>query len=157
MLVLLGVQIASGWRPLSVLEHGGAKLWQKLSPLAARLVPVRKMQHALGLGMLWGWLPCGLVYSVLPLAATAGNVKSGALTMLLFGLGTMPALLASAGLAGFFATRRRQRSARLVAGILIVLLGIVAAWSPLRHWSGAGTHHHAMISGIYSPSAVPAG
>jgi len=44
-------------------------------------------------GMLWGLVPCGLVYSVLPLAFLSGDVLTGAALMLAFGLGTLPNLL----------------------------------------------------------------
>jgi hypothetical protein len=60
---------------------------------------------------------------------------------------TLPAMLTSASLAGFIASHGRERTVRLLAGILIILLGLATAWSPLRHWIGAGAHHQAMISG----------
>jgi sulfite exporter TauE/SafE len=79
----------------------GRAMWPRLAPLARKLVPVRRLPQAFALGAIWGWMPCGFVYSVLLLAWLSMDPLRGALTMLLFGLGTMPALLASAyGTAG---------------------------------------------------------
>ena len=75
------------------IESLGKILWQKISPLSKSLIPVDTPLKALGLGALWGWLPCGLVYSTLTWSMASGNALSGALIMLCFGLGTLPALV----------------------------------------------------------------
>lgn len=79
---------------LNRIEALGKHLWQYLSPLAKYVLPVNSKSKALGLGALWGWLPCGLVYSMLTWSMASGNVITGAATMMFFGLGTLPALLA---------------------------------------------------------------
>ena len=94
MLILLGLYLAGIWHGVTMLERAGGKFWQRLQPLTRRLLPVQSLGRAFALGTLWGWLPCGLVYSVLVAAvATASPVKGG-LLMLAFGLGTLPTLLA---------------------------------------------------------------
>ena len=70
LIILVGLQLAFDWRILAPLESAGAKLWRRIAPAAKGLVPVESTAQALGLGIIWGWLPCGLVYSVLLLAAT---------------------------------------------------------------------------------------
>jgi sulfite exporter TauE/SafE len=93
MLILLGLYLAGIWRVLTRLEIVGGLLWQRLQPYSRTLLPVRTLPQAILLGTLWGWLPCGLVYSVLVAAiATADHIEGGCL-MLAFGLGTLPALL----------------------------------------------------------------
>lgn len=94
MLVLLGFYLAGIWRVLTRLEVAGGKLWRHIQPYSKRLLPVRTIPQSLLLGMLWGWLPCGLVYSVLVAAIATANPLQGGLLMLAFGLGTLPTLLA---------------------------------------------------------------
>ncbi len=60
-------------------------------PLASKAIPVNSPAKALSLGVIWGWLPCGLVYSTLTWALASGSIVSGASIMLFFGLGTLPA------------------------------------------------------------------
>ena len=73
LIVLVGLQLAFGWRILAPLESAGATLWKRIAPAAKGLVPVNRYAQAFGLGLIWGWLPCGLVYSVLLLAATTAE------------------------------------------------------------------------------------
>jgi len=94
MLVVLGLYLAGWWQGVLVLEKAGGLLWQRLQPLSKQLLPLRSPPQAFALGLLWGWLPCGLVYSVLVAALASGNAVSGGLLMLAFGLGTLPTLLA---------------------------------------------------------------
>ena len=93
-LVLIGVGtgVLFKWRPLAGLERLGGRLWRHVAPLA-RAIPARGLTGAVLLGMLWGWLPCGFVYSMLIFAALKGGALQGAAMMLCFGLGTAPAVL----------------------------------------------------------------
>jgi sulfite exporter TauE/SafE len=125
MLVAMGFYLLGRTRCLALLEGWGKTLlWQRLQPLGKRFLPVRRMAQALPLGMLWGWLPCGLVYSALATALGASSAWEGALWMLGFGLGTLPNLL----LAGFLLTSARRWAqsfaARLLAGGLILAYGL---------------------------------
>lgn len=123
-MILLGLYLAGWWRGLSRLEQAGGVLWRRIEPLGRRFFPVRTPARALGIGLVWGWLPCGLVYSVLVWAVGAGGPAQGALLLLSFGLGTLPVLLAlgtaAAGLAGLV----RRPAVRYAAGMLVMLFGL---------------------------------
>ncbi len=140
LIVVVGLQVAFNWRVLAPVEKAGARVWNRIAPAAKGLLPVTSAPKALGLGLLWGWLPCGLVYSVLLLAATTTNVAAGALVMVSFGLGTMPAMVATgvsaSKLAGFMSRRR------LGAGLLIVLLGLATVAMPISSLTGSKGHMH---------------
>ena len=101
-LVLAGLRLA-GWRRGSWLEALGLRLWRYIAPLTRRLWPVDRPWRALASGLLWGLLPCGLVYAMLPVAAATGSAANGALTLLAFGLGTLPGMLGASLLAGWWA------------------------------------------------------
>lgn len=154
MLVLLGLQILTRWRPLRWFEQSGAALWQRLSPLARKLVPVNTPGKALGLGLLWGWLPCGLVYSVLPMAAATTSPMEGAIVMAAFGVGTAPSMVASGHIADFLRTSALRRG--VIAGWLLILLGLTAGWLPLRHILSSDTsHQHSQTVSINQPLPSP--
>lgn len=141
LIVIVGLQVAFGWRFLAPVEKAGATLWQRIAPAAKGLLPVTSVPKALGLGLLWGWLPCGLVYSVLLLAATTANGISGGLVMIAFGLGTMPAMM----MTGLSASKLSQFMSRkrLGAGLLIVIIGLLTLAMPVMKFSGnmeKGTH-----------------
>ena len=93
MLIALGLYLAGIWNMVRRIEQIGSRLWQRIQPLTRFVFPITSPLRALLLGMLWGWLPCGLVYSVLVTALASGHPQSGALIMLAFGLGTLPNLL----------------------------------------------------------------
>ncbi len=93
VMILLGLYLAGLNRWVMVFERAGGVLWKYLRPQFQKLLPVRTVPTALLAGMAWGWLPCGLVYSVLVSALAAGSASSGAALMLAFGLGTLPNLL----------------------------------------------------------------
>src|SRR5487761_2255186 len=123
VLVGLGLYLAGLANRLARLESLGAWLWRRVQPYGARFVPADTMAKAFALGTLWGWLPCGLVYSVLATALVSGSAASGAGVMLAFGLGTLPNLL----LAGMAFKRLRDitanRHLRLAAGVLVAAFG----------------------------------
>ncbi|REL29686.1 sulfite exporter TauE/SafE family protein [Thalassotalea euphylliae] len=92
-LILLGLYLGQWFMLLAKVEQAGKKLWQFISPLAKHFLPVNNKRKAFGLGAVWGWLPCGLVYSTLTWALASGSFSQGALIMAAFGAGTLPALL----------------------------------------------------------------
>ncbi|WP_020680335.1 sulfite exporter TauE/SafE family protein [Marinobacterium rhizophilum] len=124
MLVAMGLYIAQWWKGLLHLERAGSGLWRYIRPFASRFLPARTPLQALALGLLWGWLPCGLVYSTLIWASAAGHWQTSALLMFCFGLGTLPAMLAT----GLMAAQLRQllahRLTQQLAGGLIILFGL---------------------------------
>ncbi len=73
--------------------------------------------------MVWGWLPCGLVYSALIWAISAGSAQEGALLLLSFGLGTLPNLMLMGLLAGKLTALLRQPGVMHLAGAVITLIG----------------------------------
>lgn len=125
-IILAGFYI-TGWIPqLQWLERIGEPIWRYLEPIGRRLLPVKTMIRALMFGIIWGWIPCGLVYYVLLLTLSTGDPITGALCMLSFGLGTLPAMMGIALVAGLFTKVTRNTTARTVVGLLLVAAGI--AW-----------------------------
>lgn len=122
-MVALGLYLGGWWRGLLRMEALGAHLWRRVEPLTRRFLPVRTLSQALLLGALWGWLPCGLVYSVLIWSISAGTPLYGAGLMLAFGLGTLPVMLALGAAAGRASAWIRNENARRVAGVLVILFG----------------------------------
>ncbi len=100
-------------------------------------MPVKTLPQAMGLGFLWGWLPCGLVYSTLAWSATAASAAQSALLMFAFGLGTLPMLLTMGGLAHKLQRITQMKSTRYIAGILLVAFGVMILVKVL-----GGGHHH---------------
>jgi len=92
-LIFLGLYIGQWLLWLNRIEYLGKRLWQYISPLSKKVIPVNSPSKALFLGAIWGWLPCGLIYSMLTWSLASGDVVTGAGIMLFFGLGTLPALL----------------------------------------------------------------
>ncbi len=99
-------------------------VWRRATAAARRLGPADTLPKRLGLGLLWGWAPCALVYSALPLALVSGGATGGALVMLAFGLGTLPALLGAGWLVARAGALLPGRTARRLAGGLIVVLAL---------------------------------
>jgi sulfite exporter TauE/SafE len=133
MLVALGAYLTGLAPVVARIEGAGAWLWRRLQPLTGRLLPVTSVARATGLGALWGWLPCGMVYAVLLTALALGSAWQGAALMLAFGLGTLPNMLGI----GYFYDRierlRRAGAPRVIAGCAIAafgVFGIVKAWHP---------------------------
>lgn len=131
MLIALGLYLLGVTRVLAFTERAGQLLWQRLQPLTRRFLPARSVAQAFPLGMLWGWLPCGLVYSALATALSSGSAAHGGLCMLAFGLGTLPNLL----LAGIVLARLnefvRRPAVRVVSGLLVLgfgLYGMLGLW-----------------------------
>lgn len=136
MMVAIGIYLA-GWLPqLAIVEKIGVPLWQKLEPIGRKLLPVASLPKALAYGMIWGWLPCGLVYFVLIWALTAGDALRGALMMLAFGLGTLPTLLTAGFMTSWITRFARNPTARTIVGILIIAMAIGSLFIPMEH------HHH---------------
>lgn len=120
----LGLYLAGWWSGIRVIERAGGVIWRRIQPFGRRLLPVHSPGQAFALGLLWGWLPCGLVYSVLIWAIAAGSSARGALLMLSFGVGTLPLLFAMGMSATRLAALVQRRGARAVAGVLVLAFGI---------------------------------
>ncbi len=125
-MVALGLYLGGWWQALVMLERAGGFVWARLEPLGRRFLPVRSPLHALLLGLVWGWLPCGLVYSVLVWSIATGDPLRGAGLMFSFGLGTLPSLMLMGAVAAGLAARVRGPRTRHVAGFLVILFGVYA-------------------------------
>lgn len=129
MLLALGLYLAGVFSRFAAVERIGYGLWRRVQPLLARYFPIDSVGKALAAGMLWGLLPCGLIYSAVVLALASASVAQGALTMAVFGAGTLPNLLAMGLLAGRFLPLLQDRRVRIAAGLVIAASG---AWGLLR-------------------------
>lgn len=129
VLILLGLYLAGLNRAVLVLERAGGALWARLQPILSRRLPIRSPVQAVLAGGLWGWLPCGLVYSVLVSALASGSWLQGASLMLAFGLGTLPNLLAMAWAADRLRAIAADWRLRRLAGLTVALFGI---WGLLK-------------------------
>ena len=128
MMILLGFYISGWWMALAKLERIGSVIWKRIRPLTRPLMPVNTAWKAMALGALWGWLPCGLVYSGLTWSMTSGNIIDGALLMLFFGLGTVPAMVGIGFFSSVLADFARSKTTRSIAGILMIIYGSWTIW-----------------------------
>lgn len=124
-MIALGLYLAGIWRGLAKIEIIGTVLWKRIQPFTQHFMPVRTLQQAIPLGFLWGWLPCGLVYTALIWTLSASSAIEGGLIMLAFGIGTLPNLLAMGVLAERLSGWVRNPTVRLVSGLLVVGLGVL--------------------------------
>jgi sulfite exporter TauE/SafE len=142
-LILLGLYLGGWWPLLGTLERWGGALWRRIEPLGRRFLPVRRPSQALVAGLVWGWLPCGLVYSALAWSLASGGAIQGAALMVAFGLGTLPMLLAAGAMAGRLTRVVRDARVRQVAGLLVLAFGVWMLAAPF----GGAPHGHGAPGG----------
>jgi len=123
LIVAMGLYLAGLSGAIVLMERLGMPVWKRMQPLVRQLLPVRSAAQALLAGGVWGWVPCGLVYSASLSAMASGSLARGALVMLCFGLGTLPNLLALGAFAETLRRRLQDRKIRLAAGLLVVAMG----------------------------------
>ncbi len=123
-MIALGLYLGGWWFGLAKVERLGQGLWNKIAPLASKMTPVKHYHQAWLYGLVWGWLPCGLVYSMLIMAMTAGSALNGAALMLAFGLGTLPNLLLMGVFAFYFTRLSRMLWVKRFAGFSVIVMGI---------------------------------
>jgi sulfite exporter TauE/SafE len=143
MILLIGLKFLFNFRGIEFIERGGAGLWKKILPFAMKAGSRQDAVGRLLLGVCWGFIPCGLVYSVLMTAASTANPLGGALTMLAFGIGTLPSMLGLTAAAPALASFLEDRTVRRLIGFALVVLAI---WTILMMWGsisqGAMNHTH---------------
>jgi len=123
----------AGWFPrYAYIEKTGVYFWKKLEPYGRKLIPVKSLTNAYLFGMVWGWLPCGLVYAALALAATTGDISKSALTMLAFGLGTLPAVMGVGIMTQVLARLSKMKRFKQVIGLLMIILSLFAGLPSLN-------------------------
>ncbi|PKM04961.1 MAG: cytochrome biogenesis protein [Gammaproteobacteria bacterium HGW-Gammaproteobacteria-6] len=134
LMIAMGLYLANWWSGLTRIEALGRGLWRHIEPHARKLLPVTSAPQALALGTLWGWLPCGLVYSTLIWTSSHGSAALSAALMLTFGIGTLPTLLATGLAAQRLMRLLRKRSVRVSAAILVILFGLWTLPGPHKAW-----------------------
>tara|TARA_R110001592_G_scaffold112966_2_gene311625 strand:- start:6470 stop:7309 length:840 start_codon:yes stop_codon:yes gene_type:complete len=145
MLVMVALSIA-GWTQLTrFLESAGGGVWKRIQPLTKRLIPVNSPRKALAIGGLWGFLPCGLIYSALAWSALSGSAIQSGVLMFCFGLGTVPAVMGVSGLTGSLRLLMKKPLARRGFAILLIALAITP-------WLAMGEKSHAQHTGHSSTS-----
>jgi hypothetical protein len=142
MMIAIGLYL-TGWMPqLASVEKMGIPIWKHLEPIGRKLVPVASIPKALAYGLIWGWLPCGLVYFVLIWALTAGDAINGALIMLSFGLGTLPTLITAGFMTSWITRFAHSTRARQIVGLLIIFMAIGSLFIPMDHGQYGHEHSH---------------
>lgn len=130
VMMSIGMYMA-GWFPqFATIERLGVPLWRQLEPFGRRFLPIHSLLGALGFGLVWGWLPCGLVYSMLLSAATVGDSVTGAMYMLAFGAGTVLPVATAGLLAGRLFRLTGSPYVKQAAGLLIILLALLTLVFP---------------------------
>ena len=144
-----GLYIA-GWFPrFAYLEKFGIFFWKRIEPFGRKLIPVQTLSQAYAFGMIWGWLPCGLVYAALALAATTGDVARSTFTMLFFGLGTLPAVLGAGMMTGYLTRLSKMRGFKWFVGISLIALALIAAFPEINPVTFGYTATLALIVSIF--------
>ncbi|WP_339720011.1 sulfite exporter TauE/SafE family protein [uncultured Paraglaciecola sp.] len=120
-LLLLGLYIAGWWQGLTKIEKLGSKFWQVIHPWSKTFIPFKSPLQAIPYGMIWGWLPCGLVYSVLTWSLASGSAVQGAIIMAGFGLGTLPVMILMATGFNKIQTLIQKPKAKILMGLLLLV------------------------------------
>jgi len=141
LMIGIGLYLA-GWFPaFTRIERIGKPIWKKLEPISQKLIPVKSPWHAYLFGTVWGWLPCGLVYTALIWSVTASSAKEGALLMLAFGTGTLPAVMIAGILTGWFTRLIRSPYVRPIVGLTIIIMALVTGYLAILHSNHNATNH----------------
>lgn len=124
LIIVMALHIGGFWSGVKHVERLGKHLWKILQPLNKKIFPVNSKTKALSYGLLWGWLPCGLVYTTLGIAMTSGSVAYSTATMFFFGLGTLPSMLAVGLGVGALQESLKKPLVRQTLGVCLLLWGI---------------------------------
>jgi len=124
LLIAVGITLAGWWPVTAQLEVLGGQLWRRIAPWSQRLMPLDRIWKHYLVGMIWGWLPCGLVYGALATAATTGGGVRGAAFMLAFGAGTLPALVATGSFSRGLNQLVSRAGLRWTAGGFVIAFGV---------------------------------
>lgn len=130
VLVVAALRLLDRKGRLGFLSRPGAGMWQWLRPLQRRMLPANTPARRIGLGMLWGWMPCGLSTTMLAAAWLQADARNGALTMAAFGLGTLPVMLPLTWAGARLGQRLQRGGIRTGAGLLVLLAGVLTILSP---------------------------
>ena len=147
VLVLIGLAML-GLPLFNQLEKVGMRFWQSLAPIRKKVFPIDSFGKALFAGLLWGFLPCGVVYGALMMAIAGNNITTGAALMFVFGLGTMPMLIATQKTVGMLQSNIKHFRLRQINGVIMLLSGLAVIFIPMmmHHNHNQGSHSHASHS-----------
>jgi sulfite exporter TauE/SafE len=137
MMIAMGFYLGGFGRALRWAETMGEPIWRRIAPVARSLVPVRTPWQALALGLLWGWMPCGLVYAALTASLASGSAAGGMATMVAFGIGTLPMLVAMSSTAAVVARATRSAGVRAAAAVLVACFGVAQIGAAERAWAAS--------------------
>ncbi|MCH8533073.1 MAG: sulfite exporter TauE/SafE family protein [Saccharospirillum sp.] len=124
LLILIALYYLNIAAWITRLERLALPLWRRVQPLTRRWLPAKNPLQAYRLGLVWGLLPCGLVYTALGFAGTAANPLSSGLLMLAFGAGTLPSMLATGVFSQQFKKGMNHSLVRLLIGILLLIMAL---------------------------------
>lgn len=143
IVVILGIALyLGGWFPrFAVIENLGQPLWKKLEPIGRRLIPIKSLWQAFSYGIVWGWLPCGLVYSTVLLSVTSGDALQGFTAMMSFGLGTLPSVMGLGLITSWIRHFTTRPYLRKIAALLLIALACANLYFGLVYPSGHQHHH----------------
>jgi uncharacterized protein len=157
MIFLIGVQFLFNWQTLAGIERAGAKVWKRVLPFAVRAGSLPGGSGRLLLGLCWGLLPCGLVYSVLLTASAAGSALAGASVMFAFGVGTLPSMFGMSLAAPLLSAMLSDRWTRKLMGAALILLAVLSVTLMLARMQGHAAHQHASVESVSASSYVMVG
>lgn len=130
MMLLVAVRLLDPRGRINPLYKPANALWTRLQPLQRALLPADTPSRRIGIGLLWGWLPCGLSATLLATAWLQASATGGALTMLAFGLGTLPVMLPLTWSGARLGQRLQRSGLRNAAGILILIAALLTIGAP---------------------------
>lgn len=133
VLIAFGLHLAGLFPKMTVLESVGTVVWRRLQPLTKRFFPVRNLWRAYCFGLIWGWLPCGLVYSALLWVSSSGDPISGGMYMFAFGLGTLPGVMTSGLMSSTLLKLSRIQNLRYAMATLMIIIGLGLFFMPLQY------------------------
>lgn len=146
-LIMAGIGLyLAGWFPrFAIIEQLGRPLWRRLEPLGQKLLPVHSPLQAFLFGLVWGWLPCGLVYSALIWSSSAGSATHGALFMLFFGAGTLPSVMTAGMITGWMTRLSRLPGLRIAIGVSLILMALYSLYLNLEHIDHTQHQHNKVL------------
>lgn len=142
LLIAMALYISRVWLGLTYLERIGKLIWNLISPFTKHLMPVTNIKQAVLLGSIWGWLPCGLVYTSLGYALSLGDTLMSAAFMFTFGVGTLPATVFAGSASLSLKSFLNQKSVRNISALLFLIMGIYILFSIYAADSNLAHHHH---------------
>ncbi|CAA0124634.1 Uncharacterised protein [BD1-7 clade bacterium] len=143
MMIMIGFYIAGAGRFIKFIEKRFSFIWSSLQPLVQRYIGMKKIHHAYLLGFLWGFLPCGVIYSTLIWASSSADGLNASVLMFVFGLGTLPGFLALGVIQQPLMKLMRSKHAKWLVGLAFILFGfwtLASFYYPML--MGGGAHNH---------------